>query len=92
MLTSAQITAGAARLSAGKLTATDVNQIASVLGMDTFFGGFVTQYGYKFREGLEAFDDNAHPGQIAAQIAACLIKLEELGFGVAERRGGPAMA
>lgn len=89
MLTAAQITAGNARLVAGKLTAVDVDQAASILSMDTFFGGLIETYGYEFKDRLAEFDDVANPDdQIAAQIAACLIKLEELGFGVALLKGG----
>lgn len=89
MLTQAQITAGSSRLVAGKLTAIDVDQTASILSMDSFFGGLIDTYGYAFKSKLATFDDVANPDdKIAAQIAACLIKLEELEFGVARKEGG----
>lgn len=91
MLTSTEITAGAGRLVAGKLTAVDIDQISSILSMDSFFGGLIDTYGYAFKTKLAEFDDVANPDdQIAAQIAACLIKLESLGFGVARKEGGPS--
>lgn len=89
MLTQAQITTGSARLVAGKLTAVDVDQASSILSMDTFFGGLVSIYGYSFKSKLAEFDDVANPSdKVAAQIAACLIKLEELSFGVSRLEGG----
>jgi len=91
MLTTTQITAGTARLVAGKLTGVDIDQAASILSMDTFFGGLITTYSYDFKTKLAEFDDVANPDdKIAAQIAACLIKLEELSFGVARLEGGSA--
>ena len=89
MLTAAEITTGNGRLVAGKLTAVDIDQASSILSMDSFFGGLITSYGYDFKTKLAAFDDVASPNdKIAAQIAACLIKLELLGFGVARKEGG----
>lgn len=89
MLTAAQISAGNDRLVAGKLTAVDVDQASSILSMDTFFGGLINTYGYDFKTKLAEFDDIANPDdKIAAQIAACLIKFEELGFGVSSLQGG----
>lgn len=88
MLTTAQITAGTARLDNGKLTAVDVDQAASILSMDTFFGGLISTYGYSFKTKLAEFDDTGNSDMIAAQIAACLIKLESLSFGVSRLEGG----
>ncbi len=88
MLTSAQIALGAARLSSGRLTAVDVDQASSILSMDTFFGGLIDQYGYDFKTKLAEFDDTGNSDEIAAQIAACLIIMEELGFGVGAMDGG----
>lgn len=90
MLTEAQITAGTARLVAGKLTAVDVDQASSILSMDTFFGGLIAKYGYDFKTKLALFDDSGNTNKTAAQIAACLIKMEELTFGVASKQGGPS--
>lgn len=91
MLTAAQISAGNSRLSSGKLTAADVDQAASILSMDSFFGGLVEQYGYDFKTKLAEFDDVANPSEkIAAQIAGCLVIMEDLGFGVARKEGGPS--
>ncbi len=89
MLTATQITEGATRLVSGKLTARDIDQASSILSMDTFFGGLVDKYGYDFKDKLADFEDVANPDeQTAAQIAACLNQLDEIGFGVASFQGG----
>ncbi len=87
MLTSAQITAGVTRLNSGKLSDVDVDQTTSILEMDSFFGSLVKAYGYQFKTKLAEFDDTGNQDQICAQIAACLNKMEELGFGVSELPG-----
>lgn len=85
MLTAAQIAAGTARLVDGKLTQDDVDQFVTVFRM--FIGSLETTYGYEFETKLEALDDTGNTEKKAAQVAACAIILEELGFGVAEVKG-----
>lgn len=85
MLTSAQISAGTARLTSGKLTQSDVDQLVSVFRM--FFGSLETKYSYEFESKLEALDDTGNTELKTAQVAACIIKMEELGFGVASLTG-----
>lgn len=85
MLTATQITAGTARLVAGKLAAVDVDQLVSVFRM--FFADLEGQYEYDFQGKLEELDDTGNSDKKAAQVAACIIKLEELGFGVASLVG-----
>ena len=85
MLTAAQITAGSARLESGKLSQSDVDQLVSVFRM--FFGSLETKYSYQFESKLEDLDDTGNAEKKAAQVAACIIKMEELGFGVASLVG-----
>jgi hypothetical protein len=87
MLTTAQITAGASRLTAGKLKGVDVDQTTSILEM-WFTKDLIEKYGYDFRTKLAAFDDTGNDNQVCAQIGACLDKLEDLGFGVSSLQGG----
>lgn len=85
MLTAAQITAGTARLVDGKLTDEDVSKLTSVFEM--FFAELKTKYGYEYASSLAALDDTGSDDKNAAQVAACIIKMEELGFGVASLTG-----
>lgn len=86
MLTPDEITAGATRLSAGKLTTEDVDKLVGVMRM--FFQDLETKYGYDWRTKLEALDDTSDTARTAAQVAACIDKMEELGFGVSSLQGG----
>lgn len=85
MLTAIQIQAGEDRLVNDKLTPVDVDSTVSILRM--FCADLEVRYGYKFREKLEALDDSENGYQKAAQVAACLIIMEGLGFGVAALDG-----
>ena len=80
MLTEAQITDGTARLVTGKLVATDIDKLVKVMRM--FFQDLEVKYGYDWRSKLIALDDNADTNRTAAQVAACIISMEGLGFGV----------
>lgn len=86
MLTKAQIDAGATRLSASKLTAEDVDKLVGVLRM--FFEGLEEKYSYDWRTKLTALDDSGDVARTAAQVAACIIEMEALGFGVSSLQGG----
>lgn len=85
MLTAAQITVGTARLEAGKLSTTDVSKLVSVFEM--FFAELGDKYGYQYQEKLEELDDSADNYENAAQVAACIAIMEDLGFGVARKDG-----
>lgn len=85
MLTAAQIATGTARLVSGKLTDVDVDSLVSVFRM--FFADLETVYGYEFSAKLSALDDTGNSLKQCAQIAACLNKMETLGFGVASFTG-----
>lgn len=87
MLTEAEIAAGSSRLGTDKkLLPTDVDKLVGVMRM--FFMDLETKYGYDWRTKLLALDDSADTAQTAAQIAACIIKMEGLGFGVSSLQGG----
>lgn len=86
MLTAEQITAGTARLVASKLTTVDVDKLVGVMRM--FFQDLETKYGYDWRTKLEALDDAGDTAKTAAQVAACIIEMEALGFGVSSLQGG----
>jgi hypothetical protein len=84
MLTQAQIDAGTARLTGGQLNTVDVSKTAKVL--KKFMAELVDKYSYDYETALAALDD-ADGEAKAAQVAACIIKLEELGIGVASLTG-----
>lgn len=86
MLTSAQIQAGRDRLVSDQLTALDVDQLVSIFRM--FFGDLEEKYSYDFEGMLTALSDSGNAKEPAAQVAACLVILEELGFGVTRLEGG----
>lgn len=86
MLTQTQIDAGNTRNLLGKLKDTDVTKMISVFRM--FLGDLEEKYSYDFDTKLRALDDTIAVGQKAAQVAACIIEMESLGFGVAELSGG----
>lgn len=86
MLTTDQIDAGATRLSSGKLTTEDVDKLVGVMRM--FFQDLETKYGYDWRTKLTELDDNADSARTAAQVAACVNQMEDLGFGVSSLQGG----
>lgn len=86
MLTEAEITAGSSRLEAGKLSTPDVDKVVGVMRM--FFADLETKYGYDWRTKLTALDDTSDDSKTAGQVAACIIKMEALGFGVSSLQGG----
>lgn len=86
MLTEVEIAAGNSRLELGKLTSTDTDKLVGVMRM--FFQDLEAKYGYDWRTKLTALDDNSDTAKTAAQIAACIIKMEALGFGVSSLQGG----
>lgn len=73
-----QITAGAARLQAGKLTPKDVDSLVSALRW--LVGNLETRYSFKFEADLSALDDAGNDRARAAKCAAALVRLEELEF------------
>lgn len=85
MLTQAEITAGTDRLTDGKLTADDVSALSSVF--DLIFAG-LTSYNYQYEDELGDLDDTSDTKKKAAQVAGCIIKLEDLGFLGAKLQGG----
>lgn len=85
MLTSTQIDAGTLRLTEDKLKPVDVDSLVSVFRM--FLADLEARYGYDLRGSLESLDDSLDAYKKAAQVAACLIKMEELNFGVASLTG-----
>ncbi len=86
MLTPEEITAGSTRLSSGQLTPEDVDKLVGVMRM--FFTDLEVKYSYDWRTKLEALNDNADTAKTAAQVAACITKMEGLGFGVSSLQGG----
>jgi hypothetical protein len=86
MLTPTEITVGATRLIANKLTTQDVDKLVGVMRM--FFTDLEVKYGYDWRTKLTALDDSADTAHTAAQVAACIDKMEALGFGVSSLKGG----
>ncbi len=86
MLTQAQVDAGTAILSSGKLTSQTVDELVS--GFRMFFGDLETRYGYDWRTKLIALDDTSDTAKTAGQCAGCFILMQSLGFGVAAMDGG----
>lgn len=86
MLTDIQIDAGDARLVADKLTAEDIDKLVGV--MKLFFQGLEEKYNYDWATKLAELDDSTGSARIAAQVAACIIEMEGLGFGVSSLQGG----
>lgn len=85
MLTAVQIQEGANRLVNDKLAPIDVDATVSILRM--FFADLEVRYNYQFKSKLEELNDSLDDYQKAAQVAACLIIMEGLGFGVASLDG-----
>lgn len=92
MITGADITTGDSRLTIGKLKDVDVEVLDSL--MTTLTAGFKEIYKYDFVATLSALDDTGNSKQKAAQVAACLNKMEGLGFDVSELvvKGGKGVA
>ena len=86
MLTEDEITAGTARLSSGQLVPEDVDKLVGVMRL--FFTDLETKYSYDWRTKLEELNDLSDTAKTAAQVAACIIKMEGLGFGVSSLQGG----
>ena len=85
MLTPEEVTAGTARLTANKLKNEDADKMASIFRR--VFAGIEQREGWNFLTELQAVTDAGNDLKQAAQIAACLAKLEELGFAVGELTG-----
>lgn len=87
MLKEVEIAEGDSRLGLDKkLLPSDIDKLVGVMRM--FFTDLETKYGYDWRTKLEALDDTSDTAQTAAQVAACIIKMEGLGFGVSSLQGG----
>ncbi len=86
MLTDAEITAGQGRLTGNKLKPVDVSKLVKVFRMT--FTDLEQKNNYDFKAKLEGVDDTGNSEKNAAQIAAALSKMEELGFGSPELGGG----
>ena len=84
MLSDAQITAGTARLTAGKLKATDVDSM--IANFRLLVGSLEDKYGYDFETDLTALDD-ANNNQEASKMAAVLVLLIDSGFSVLQLSG-----
>lgn len=85
MLTPEEVTAGTARLTANKLKNEDADKMASIFRR--VFAGIEQREGWNFLTELQAVTDAGNDLKQAAQIVACLTKLEELGFAVGELTG-----
>lgn len=87
MFTPTEITAGTARLVAGQLTDRDVSALVTL--MRKYFKHLETVYSYEYETKFSALTDADNDKKVCAEIAACLIKLEEFTFGsAAEMQGG----
>ena len=86
MLTQDQIDAGDARLSAGKLTDSDVEDLVSAMRL--FCADLETLKGYAWESKLSELDDTGNTKQVAAKCAGALIIMKDLGFGVGAMDGG----
>jgi hypothetical protein len=84
MLTPAEITTGTARLSSGKLSPVDIENLVSAFDM-TFAG---LDLDHDYHTDLAELDDDSDPAKKAAQIAAVITKLEDMGFTGALMSGG----
>lgn len=87
MLTDAEITAaGTARLTAGKLSGSDVDSLVSTFRL--LLGPLEDTYEMDLVGDLEALDDTANDRKKAAKMAACLVRLINEDFGVATLTDG----
>jgi hypothetical protein len=86
MLTDTEITAGTARLTAGKLSGSDVDSLVSTFRL--LLGPLEDTYDMNLVEDLEALDDTTNTRKKAAKMAACLIRLIAEDFGVSYLTGG----
>jgi len=80
MLTDDEITAAAARLTAGKLSGMDVDSM--VQNFRILLGPLESTNNYQLQSTLEALDDTLDTRQRAAKVAACLVRLIDSDFGV----------
>ncbi len=85
MITELELVAGSTRLQNGKLTESDVDKLVSAFR--TIFGGLESYYNYQYESKLQSLDDTANSKKQAAQVVACLIKMEILGFPVGSLTG-----
>lgn len=85
MLTDAEITAAATRLTTGKLSGSDVDSLVSTFRL--LLGPLEDTYKFDLVGDLEALDDTANTRKKAAKMAACLIRLIDEDFGVSNLNG-----
>lgn len=80
MFTPAELSSAQSRLVTGKLTQVDIDKL--VTAFRRVFADLEVEYNYQFESKLSELDDTGNQKQRCAQIAACLVKMEGLGFGV----------
>lgn len=85
MLTQQTIDDGVDRLVDGKLIAVDVSALSSIFDMT--FSGTSKASTYDYDGKLAELDDTGNERKLAAQVAGCLIKLQELEFTGAQLQG-----
>ncbi len=85
MLTPEEIESADDRLEDGKLSLLDIDKLVTVFRL--LVGALETVYRYKFVTKLSVLTDEDNNFQKCAQLVACLIKMEELGFPVGELTG-----
>ncbi len=79
------IDAAEERLEDEKLSPLDVDKLITAFRL--VIGALETVYSYKFEDKLTALTDANNDFQRCAQLAACLTRMEELGFPVGELTG-----
>src|ERR1035437_8236182 len=85
MLTDTEITAGNSRLTAGKLSGSDVDSLVSTFRL--LLGPLEDLYQMDLITDLEALNDTSNTRKKAAKLAACLIRLIAEDFGVSNFTG-----
>ncbi len=85
MLTPLEITDAESRLVNGRISLLDVDKLVSTFRR--VMGILEVVNNYHFEDKLTALDDTNNPRKPCAQIVACLIRMEELGFPVGELTG-----
>lgn len=81
MLTDVEIVSARSRLTAGKLSGSDVDSLVSVFRL--VLGPLEDAYKFNLLEDLEALDDTSNTRDKAAKLAACHLRLVNEDFGVA---------
>lgn len=80
MLTDAEILSANTRLTAGKLSGSDVDSLVSAFRL--VLGPLEDKYEYNLQDDLEALDDTANTRKKAAKLATCHLRLIDEDFGV----------